>query len=343
MKFSLFFFASGDDAANQYQLLLSAAQLADSLGFEAVWTPERHFHEFGAPFANPAVTGAAVAATTSRLGVRAGSVVLPLHDPLRVAEEWAMVDHLSGGRAGLAIASGWNPRDFVLAPTQFADRKASVARGVEELRALWRGESIVRTGPHGEVEVRTYPSPARTSPDLWITASGSPQTFELAGELGCGVLTHLLGQSFDGLEANLARYGDAVAEHGHDPGSEHVVVMMHTLVGHDNAAADAVAKKPLTNYMRTSMDLFAVDEPNGPPIDELSEQDAEDLLDLTYRSFVRDRCLIGSVDTCEINVKRVAELGVDEIACLIDFGAGVDEVLDGLKWLAELKDRCSDL
>src|SRR5882724_4150589 len=120
MEFSLFFFASGTDRpAEQYRLLLEAARFADAEGFSAVWTPERHFHEFGAPFADPAVTGAAVAAVTQRVEVRAGSVVLPLHDPLRVAESWAMVDQLSGGRAGLAFASGWNAHDFVLAPANF--------------------------------------------------------------------------------------------------------------------------------------------------------------------------------------------------------------------------------
>ena len=69
-------------------------------GFKAVWTPERHFHAFGGLYPNPAVTSAAVAAITTRVRVRAGSVVLPLHNPIRVAEEWAVVDNLSQGRVG---------------------------------------------------------------------------------------------------------------------------------------------------------------------------------------------------------------------------------------------------
>lgn len=62
------------------------------------------------------MTGAAVAAVTQKIDVRAGSCVLPLHHPARIAEEWAVVDNLSGGRAGLAFASGWMPEDFVLRP-----------------------------------------------------------------------------------------------------------------------------------------------------------------------------------------------------------------------------------
>ncbi len=88
--FSLFFWGN-DDAVGpgKYRLLLDSARYADSRGFRAVWTPERHFHAFGGPYPNPAVTGAAVAAITSNLDIRAGSCVLPLHHPARVAEEWA--------------------------------------------------------------------------------------------------------------------------------------------------------------------------------------------------------------------------------------------------------------
>ena len=86
-----------------------------------MWTPERHFHPFGGLYPNPALTSAAVAAVTKRVGLRAGSVVLPLHNPLRCAEEWSVVDNLSDGRVGLSFASGWHASDFALMPQNFAD------------------------------------------------------------------------------------------------------------------------------------------------------------------------------------------------------------------------------
>src|SRR5580658_4121248 len=124
-RFSLFFFASAHERSTrqQYQLMLESARLADELGFEAIWIPERHFDPFGAPYPSPAVLAAALAASTRRLEIRAGSVVLPLQDPVRVAEDWAVVDNLSGGRAGMAFASGWHPNDFVFAPHNYEMRK----------------------------------------------------------------------------------------------------------------------------------------------------------------------------------------------------------------------------
>jgi natural product biosynthesis luciferase-like monooxygenase protein len=112
---SLFFF-SADSAGRQdrkYQMLLESAKFADEHHFAAVWTPERHFQRFGGLYASPSVTAAALAVITNHIAIRAGSVVLPLQNPLRVAEEWAMVDNLSNGRVAIAAASGWQPRPDV--------------------------------------------------------------------------------------------------------------------------------------------------------------------------------------------------------------------------------------
>ena len=118
LDFSLSYFANDEDSLGRrkYQLLLDGARFADSHGFSAIWTPERHFHSFGGLYPSPAITGAGIATLTENVGIRAGSVVIPLHDPLQVAEEWAMIDNLTEGRVGLGIASGWQPDDFVLRP-----------------------------------------------------------------------------------------------------------------------------------------------------------------------------------------------------------------------------------
>jgi alkanesulfonate monooxygenase SsuD/methylene tetrahydromethanopterin reductase-like flavin-dependent oxidoreductase (luciferase family) len=86
-----------------------------------------------------------VAAVTDHIEIRAGSVVLPLHNPLRVAEEWSVVDNLSHGRTAISFASGWHPDDFVLAPEQYKKRKEILLRDIDVVRRLWRGESRHRS------------------------------------------------------------------------------------------------------------------------------------------------------------------------------------------------------
>lgn len=84
MAMSLFYFAAdeAERAHDKYRLLLEGARFADRHGFAAVWTPERHLHAFGGLYPNPSVVSAAVAAITTRIAIRAGSVVMPLHMPI---------------------------------------------------------------------------------------------------------------------------------------------------------------------------------------------------------------------------------------------------------------------
>ena len=167
IDFSLFYFASNEQTAgaDKYRLLMEGAKFADAHGFEAVWTPERHFHSFGGLYPNAAVTSAAIAAITKNVKIRAGSVVLPLHNPLRVAEEWSVVDNISGGRVGIAIASGWHDRDFAFAPDNYARRREVIFEYIETVRKLWRGESITTKGGSGkDVEVKHAAAPGAERP-----------------------------------------------------------------------------------------------------------------------------------------------------------------------------------
>ena len=182
-------FFGGDDAlgADKYKLLIESARFADAHGLASIWLPERHFIKFGCLYPNPAVLHAALARETKRIRLRAGSVVMPLQNPIRVAEEWAVVDVLSGGRVDVSFASGWHPDDFVFAPENYADRKGEMLRGIETVRRLWRGEQIEATSASGQkIQVRTYPTPLQKELNVFLTAAGNPETFEKAGEIGAG-------------------------------------------------------------------------------------------------------------------------------------------------------------
>ena len=88
LALSIFFFSAdgNSDRHDKYELVFECARLADRYGFTAVWTPERHFTPFGGLYPNPAVLGAAIATQTKHIGIRAGSVVLPLHSVIRIVE-----------------------------------------------------------------------------------------------------------------------------------------------------------------------------------------------------------------------------------------------------------------
>ncbi|MEC3954101.1 MupA/Atu3671 family FMN-dependent luciferase-like monooxygenase [Nocardia sp. CDC153] len=337
VDFSLLFFSSDAQRASQgrYRLLLDSARFADTHGFRAMWLPERHFHKFGGLYPNPSVLGAALAATTERVRIRAGSVVLPLHNPIRVAEDWSVVDNLSHGRVDLAFATGWNADDFVLAPDNYADRVEITRAGIDTVQRLWRGESVsLRTGAGEERAVRIFPAPVQPSLPTWLTCSGGVERFEMAGALGVNILTALLFQEVDELAEKLAAYRAARAKHGHDADSGTVTVMLHTFVGSDEAQVRKTVEGPFKSYLEDSVDLW---RRGSEALESLDAKTRAKVLDFAFERYYRNNGLFGTPESAAAMVARLREIGVDEIACLIDFGIPDAEVLAGLETLAQLK------
>ncbi len=363
IDFSLFYF-SGDEGQNptdKYRLLLEGARFADQHGFAAVWTPERHFHAFGGIYPNPSLTSAAIAAITNRVQIRAGSVVLPLHNPIRVAEEWSVVDNLSRGRVGLSFASGWHSNDFVLAPDNYPERKKVMFRQIETVLKLWRGEAITcRGGDDKEVTVKILPRPVRPDVPIWITAAASPDTFRMAGEMGFNILTNLLGQTVEEVAEKIALYRQAWRDHGHGPGAGQVTLMLHTFVERTVSAVREKVRGPFTEYLKTAVDLIqkassawsfaAFHQPakaageNRPAkldLSSLSQADTQALLDYAFERYFATSGLFGTPTSCLELVNQLRRIGVDEIACLIDFGVDVESVLASLRFLDELNQNAN--
>jgi natural product biosynthesis luciferase-like monooxygenase protein len=357
LDFSLFYFASagGQQRKDQYRLLLDGARFADRHRFAAVWTPERHFHPFGGLYPNPSVSGAAIAAITERIQIRAGSVVLPLHHPVRVTEEWAVVDNLSNGRVGISFASGWQPDDFALAPGNYAERKELMYRHIETVRKLWRGETLSFPGAKGApVAVRTLPRPVQPELPVWVTSAGSTETYEAAGGIGANLLTHLLGQTFEELGDRIAAYRRSWEQHGHGPGRGHVTLMLHTFVGEDDDSVRDIVRQPMIEYLRSSVSLiksFAAvwaarrgkggeaAPVSGDEFQNLSPEDMEALLVFAFERYFETSGLFGGTETCLRMLEGLKAIDVDEVACLIDFGVDPQVVLAHLPHLDRLKQR----
>ncbi|HSF40223.1 MAG TPA: MupA/Atu3671 family FMN-dependent luciferase-like monooxygenase [Thermoanaerobaculia bacterium] len=348
MDFGLMFFSSVAAASpgGAYRLLTEAARFADERGFRCVWTPERHFHPFGGLFPNPSVLGAALAMITRRIEIRAGSLVAPLHDVLRIAEDWSVVDNLSGGRAAISFGSGWNIEDFVLRPEVYSDRQAHMYHQIEEVRALWRGERLARRDSNGrEVRIGIYPRPVQAELPVWVTSSGNVRTFESAGAIGANLLTHLIGQTLDQAAEKIRSYREARSAHGLDPDAGKVALMLHTFLGSDLDAAREKARTPFREYLRSALSLEQLAAAGGGAISgghriaahEIPPAALEELLDLTFERYAQSASLLGTPESCRELLWQAEDAGIDEIACLIDFLDDNGAVLAGLEHLDEVR------
>lgn len=333
MKISLFFFGADSDQADKYRLLFDAVRFADAHGLHAAWVPERHFLRFGGLYGNPSVTAAAIAAITTRLQIRAGSVVMPLHHPLEVAEAWSMIDHFSNGRAGIAIASGWHVNDFVLAPDRYARRGPIMLDSIELVQRLWRGESVEFANGEGvSTPTAILPRPLRPDIPVWMTAS-SEDGCALAGERGFGLLTSNFGNNYslDVLGRKIARY-----RAGARPGAQ-LTLMMHAYVGASAQDVAAHALPAMMEYLHSNIAMQASQDA-GRGEDrgyaELQGRRERKFLQLRAAANISSELsFVGTVEDCVRRARTLRAAGVDEIACLIDFGIAYDATMAGLQRL----------
>ncbi len=356
LNVGLFYFSSDAGPSsnnNRYKLLIDGAKFADANGFSCIWTPERHFHLFGGLYPNPSVTSAAIAAVTSTIAIRAGSIVLPLHNPVRVVEEWSVVDNISGGRVGFSFASGWHANDFSLLPENYENRKQIMYDNIEKVRELWAGNEITMTNGQGEpFTARVYPAPIQEEPPIWITTAGNVDSFRQAGEGGFNILTNLLGQSIEEIKEKIVAYREGRRKNGHQ-GDGNVSVMVHTFVGADVEEVREIVREPFCQYLKTSFDLVkiapwafpafrqpsksAAQDPSFDA-DALTEEDLDALLDHAFDRYFETAGIFGTPASCLPLIDQLKSAGVDEIACLVDFGVDDDLVLDSLTQLNKLRE-----
>jgi len=335
LDFGLFYFGGRQEPQQPYRTLLEGARFADENGFKAIWTPERHFHAFGGLYPNPSITAAALATATRTLSIRAGSLVLPLHHPVRVAEDWAVIDNLSQGRVEISFAHGWADRDFLLAPNSFECRREILTTSMDTIRRLWRGEMIRLPDQNGNLlPIAIHPQPLQRELPVWLSVAGRPANFQLAGALGAGVLTHLIGQTPEQLGGKIELYRAARAESGLDHGSGRVAVMLHTFLDATPEAARSAAEAALRNYVAQSIDLSASNARDEKGVHPSAALPAADL-DLLVQQCIT-QSLIGTVESCTGLLDRLCAVGVSEIACLIDFGVPHALVMESLKRVARL-------
>jgi natural product biosynthesis luciferase-like monooxygenase protein len=235
----------------------------------------------------------------------------------------------------VSIASGWHPNDFIFAPDSYERRKEVMYESIATVQRLWAGEAVCFKGIQGnEAELRSFPRPIQPRLPLWVTTAGSAETWAKAGEVGANVLAALVGYSPDDLRERVKLYRQARARHGHDPEQGIVSVMAHTFIGESNRAVKEMARAPLMNYLRMYINQFADFGYGGG---EATEEDKQTIVAKAFEHYFEHGTLIGTPNKCSRLIDRLIKVGVNDVACLIDFGLDFDSVMRSLEYLDELR------
>lgn len=299
---------------------------AESLGFDSVWPAEHHFSEYGY-CASPQVSLAAVAARTKRIRLGTGVVVLPFHNPIRVAEDFAFLDLMSDGRVDLGVGRGYQPlefRGFGLEGRQ-ADSREIFDEAVRLVRQCWTDERVTFKGKYYRVEdLNVRPKPLQQPHPPIYMACLSPGTFALAGRYGFNVLmSGAFGLSPEGAKQGIADYRAARKAAGLDPMAGQIALLLKLYVADSMDAAQRDFAGPVTWYYRTVAKYLAPPAGEAPVKSyEMYSASRHAAETLSFEQLSDSPLMVcGDVDHCVEKLRSVtAEYGFNEMLCWTRIG-----------------------
>ena len=196
--------------------IVDEAIYAEELGYRSAWLGEHHFNTLGI-LSCPELALAYIAAQTKRIRLAPAVTVLPLHHPIRVAEQWATLDLLSGGRVDFATGRGFDRNEYVPFGADFENNTGTFAEGLDCLRRLWAGEGpVTHHGAHYQFEnIAITPQPVQRPIPINVAAFSHP-TIDLAARYGFGMVfaTFAANITLGGIGDAARYYREACAKAG---------------------------------------------------------------------------------------------------------------------------------
>lgn len=295
---------------------------AEELGFDSVWPAEHHFSEYGY-CASPQVTLAAVATRTSKIRLGSGVVILPFHHPVRVAEDFAFLDLLSGGRMELGVGRGYSPLEYRGFNLDQTKSREMFDESIQIIKKCWTEDSVNFQGKYWQLnDIAVRPKPFQ-KPHIPIhLACSSPETFEVAGLNGYNLLMGFaFGLSFKAAKKGIESYREGRRKAGLDPdgGRKTCLMMVYPAKTMEKAREDF--RGPVTWYYQTVAKYLA--PPKGAVKGNEAMAKARDAaLAFNYDEGVNSSgMVVGDVDHCVEKLSAVAqEFGFDELLCWTRIG-----------------------
>jgi alkanesulfonate monooxygenase SsuD/methylene tetrahydromethanopterin reductase-like flavin-dependent oxidoreductase (luciferase family) len=326
MKFGYFTLSDNhydDNARTANDLIadiLDEAVYAEAVGMHSAWVGEHHFSTLGV-LSCPDLVLAQVAARTQRIRLAPAVTVLPLHHPIRVAEQWATLDMLSGGRVDFAAGRGYDRREYGPLGASFEDNQSIFAEGMEIVRRLWASpEPVTHRGKHYQFDAMSItPQPVQRPIPSYV-ASFSQPSIELAARLGLNLIVapFAAAMTFGGLRQVRDLYDEACVRHGNAPGRMMCSYFLHLA---DNPAEEAAARaRQVRYYKECAVFAFPGDARTAPPsyryfaeiVDRLHKVRPEDLSD--------NAVLLGSPAQIVDTLKKVEAAGIAEVILYVAVG-----------------------
>jgi alkanesulfonate monooxygenase SsuD/methylene tetrahydromethanopterin reductase-like flavin-dependent oxidoreductase (luciferase family) len=332
MQFAAFALAGSsarEDPEVIFKRVVEYAIEAEELGYDAVWFAEHHFSNYGY-IPNPLLMATKVAAETSKIRVGTAVLVLPFWDPLRVAEDIALADQLTGGRLEVGVARGYQPFEFRRFGLTMDDARDRTQESLEIILRALTGKAVEYEGEFHQIpETTIYPAPLQQPrPPIWLAAT-TQESFDIGRQYGLKSLTSqsgrpisVLEQAWSNFQHSRQKFPDAPAEFG----VQGQVVVTPT---------DDEARRQMEHFLyqsRQATNLRAGREHVVSGVSEPLPFEGEPDLDEMFEN----RTLSGTPDTVVGKLRRYTDVAdISMLSCVMHGGAMThDTVMQSLRMFA---------
>ncbi len=293
---------------------------AEELGMHSAWIGEHHFNSLGV-LSCPDLVLAHIAARTKRIRLAPAVTVLPLHHPIRVAEQWATLDLLSGGRVDFAAGRGYDRREYEPFAVSFDDNQEIFEEGLDVVSRLWAAdERISHHGKHYRFnDVRITPKPVQRPIPIYV-ASFSKLSIELAARLGCNLIVapFAAAMSFGGLREVVDLYNETCIKHGQKPGR--VMCSYFTHFADNNMQEQAARDRQIRYYRECVIPALPGDPRTAPPSYRYFIDMVERLKKVKPEDLTENAVLLGTPQRITDTLKKAEAAGISEVILYVNVG-----------------------
>ena len=285
-----------------YAQVMSQCELAESLGYDTFFCAEHHFHEYGV-VPDPAVMLSALAQRTSRIRLGSAVSILTFHDPRRIAESYAMVDMMSGGRLVFGVGSGYLAHEFVGFDREPKEKRERFNENLDLVRRLMAGQTLAYEGRYsrsGKALLNVLPHEGRVPP-IYVAVLARDAAYHVGRQRNrVFTVPYASCKDFDDIGRMLEEYRKGRAEAGLEPEDDDHVFTLHTHVAASDEEARRLAKAAYDLYVDTR--LYAKKH--------------------VYEDIVANGInLFGSVASVAAKIRALHSMGVRHVATMHNFGA----------------------
>jgi alkanesulfonate monooxygenase SsuD/methylene tetrahydromethanopterin reductase-like flavin-dependent oxidoreductase (luciferase family) len=330
MRFGTYFFLQAPPGHRHADIIrreLDQMVRSEELGFDEVWLTEHHFIDYGLSV-DPATLASAVASRTSRVRIGLAAAILPFHDPVRLAEQLALVDIISGGRLDVGVGRGNRPSEFIGYRVPQVESRERFDEAVQILQRAWTEERFSYQGRHFQIpEVRVIPKPLqRPHPPLYQVCV-SPDSIEGTALRGWPMLNSLLFGGVEQLVAARDRYVATLQKAGRTAAEITALlglwgVSRQIYVAPTDAQALAEAREAEMWYQESFRKFLIPEriEESHPTLQPGFRAMAERLSKITWEGLVAETLAFGSPETVARHLEQMRQLGVGQLMCWMNFG-----------------------